>query len=215
MNPKCQQTLELPPMEANEIPLSEALLRRESCRDFQGPGLSVQDIANVIKPTIVRSRKPFLDDESRARFRFGTYPSGGGLYPVEHYLILTNITGRVGEIHYIEPETGDLVLVNKADRSNIERAFSAREGWVHTAGFVVVQTSIFERTCIKYGNRGYRLAMLEAGHASQNLLLQSAAVGLGSVAWAGFYDDLLADLLKLDRHTEPVISTIFVGRPSK
>ncbi|QKV90746.1 nitroreductase family protein [Streptomyces sp. NA02950] len=45
-----------------------------------------------------------------------------------------------------------------------------------------------------HGRRGQRYVWLEAGHASQNISLQAAEVGLGAALVAGFDDDRLCGL---------------------
>ncbi|MEU8762747.1 lantibiotic dehydratase C-terminal domain-containing protein [Streptomyces sp. NPDC048659] len=44
----------------------------------------------------------------------------------------------------------------------------------------------------RYGQRGIRFALLEAGHLAQNLLLTATALGLRTLPVGGFYDDELA-----------------------
>lgn len=44
----------------------------------------------------------------------------------------------------------------------------------------------------RYGQRGIRFALLEAGHLAQNLLLTATALGLKTLPIGGFYDDELA-----------------------
>jgi SagB-type dehydrogenase family enzyme len=42
----------------------------------------------------------------------------------------------------------------------------------------LVITAEYSRVAVKYGNRGIRYAMIEAGHIGQNLFLQAEALGL-------------------------------------
>lgn len=67
----------------------------------------------------------------------------------------------------------------------------------------------------KYGARGYRLALLEAGHAAQNLLLTAVANGLAGVPWGGFFEDALAELIAADSPHEQVVAAVAIGVPEE
>lgn len=57
-------------------------------------------------------------------------------------------------------------------------------------------------SCAKYGNRGYRFALLEAGHIAQMILLSAAEAGLSSLEWGAFRDRSLHTLLNLPASSE-------------
>ncbi|MFI2608530.1 thiopeptide-type bacteriocin biosynthesis protein [Kitasatospora sp. NPDC018619] len=66
----------------------------------------------------------------------------------------------------------------------------------------------------RYGLRALRLGLLEAGHLTQNLLLTSAALGLGTTPLGGVQDDLAHELLGLDDLGEPIQYLLPLGRPA-
>jgi len=69
-----------------------------------------------------------------------------------------------------------------------------------------------ERTARRYGERAERYVAQETGAATQNLLLQAEALGLGAV-WVGAFDDeRVASLVRLPRGAVPY-SVIPVGAP--
>jgi nitroreductase len=45
---------------------------------------------------------------------------------------------------------------------------------------------------------------MEAGHAAQNLLLQAAALGLGSVLVGAFSDERVSQILRLNEFESPL-----------
>jgi SagB-type dehydrogenase family enzyme len=75
----------------------------------------------------------------------------------------------------------------------------------------VLFTAVLERPRRKYGERGYRLALLEAGHIAQNLCLVAAALELGSMNVCGFFDDRLNAALSIDGVDEAVLYVAYVG----
>ena len=72
-------------------------------------------------------------------------------------------------------------------------------------------TLVVWRTRFKYGPRGYRFALLEAGGLMQNLLLTAAALGLGAVPLGGFYDCRADEYLGVDGLHESTIYSASVG----
>ena len=64
---------------------------------------------------------------------------------------------------------------------------------------------------VKYGERGYRFALLECGHIAQNLLLAAEAEGLAAVPIGGFVDDMINDLMGLDGVSEAVVYVVLAG----
>lgn len=83
--------------------------------------------------------------------------------------------------------------------------------YVINSGFFILLSGVLERTIWKYGSRGYRYALLEAGHLVQNMCLVATSEGIGSLPLGGFYDDDMAKLIGVDPVKEPVIYGLAVG----
>lgn len=58
---------------------------------------------------------------------------------------------------------------------------------------------------VKYGDRGIRYAMIEAGHIGQNIFLQAEALGLKAGIVGAFDDMKLNEILNLPRTHEPLL----------
>ncbi len=82
------------------------------------------------------------------------------------------------------------------------------------AALLVVVTGVFWRSRFKYGLRGYRFTLLEAGHLGQNLLLAAAALDLAALPVGGFYDRRVERLLGVDGVNESALYLFAVGRPA-
>ncbi|MGH7226203.1 MAG: SagB/ThcOx family dehydrogenase, partial [Gemmataceae bacterium] len=72
-------------------------------------------------------------------------------------------------------------------------------------------TTKFWRSRAKYGPRGYRYCLQEAGSACQNLSLAAASLDLAHVVLGGFYDDEVHSCLEIDGVDHAVITTVAVG----
>ena len=64
---------------------------------------------------------------------------------------------------------------------------------------------------MKYGDRGYRHVLAEAGHLAQNLYLISSALGLSCCAMGGYYDEEINNLLDIDGVGESIVYILAIG----
>jgi SagB-type dehydrogenase family enzyme len=76
---------------------------------------------------------------------------------------------------------------------------------------VIFVAAIFGRARFKYGLRGYRFALLEAGHVAQNVTLAAASLGLAAVPLGAFYDRRTDTFLGLDGVNESTVYAIALG----
>ncbi|HUK45875.1 MAG TPA: nitroreductase family protein, partial [Gaiellaceae bacterium] len=79
-----------------------------------------------------------------------------------------------------------------------------------TAALMVV-TGVFWRSRFKYGQRGYRFALLEAGHLVQNAVLAAADLDLAALPVGGFHDRRLDDLVGADSLGEAALYALVLG----
>ncbi len=197
-----------------ELPLSLVLQRRESSRSFSGAEMSLEDLASILIPAAACNRVAKVKDHPQIELHFRPYPSGGAEYPLELYAILLRISGAPVCITHFDPRARTLdILKTSVSPASIENALIDAEPILETATALLAITAVFERTTDKYGDRGYRLVLLEAGHLAQNLCLTATAAGFGTLPWGGFFDDELNRLLDIDGLTEAVIHCIFLGVP--
>ena len=83
------------------------------------------------------------------------------------------------------------------------------------AALAVVLTAVFERTQARYDERGYCFALLEAGHAAQNLLLVAESMGLAAVPIGGFCEDALGRALGVEPAKESPVHVLLVGKAKR
>ncbi len=139
------------------------------------------------------------------------WPSGGALYPIEVYLAaLRSKELDRAVFHYQVPSHALVDLGPCPDQQRLERLVLAEGLWEHASGLIIL-TAVFARTQVKYGERGYRFVLLDAGHLAQNLLLVCEDLHLAAVPLGGFQDDALAELLGLNPAEEGPLYAILIG----
>lgn len=139
-------------------------------------------------------------------------PSAGALYPLELYLLPSRVNGIGATVHHYDSEGHSL--------ADLERPLAPLQGALvspdlarDAAAFVAV-TAVFWRSRFKYGQRGYRFALLEAGHVVQNLLLVATGLGLAALPLGGYYDGALDHLLGIDGVDESAVYLVAIGSRS-
>lgn len=186
-----------PPTLSGETSLEEALVRRRSVREFDTQPLTSGELGQLLWAT-----QGITHEQG-----FRTAPSAGALYPLEVYVATTD-----GVFHY-QPHGHQLLVTSPQDtREKLYQAALKQEP-VRQAPAVFIVTAVYERTAKKYGaERSPRYVHLEAGHATQNLLLEAAALGLGAVPIGAFHDEEIQKALGLPSDHQPLY-LIPVGHP--
>lgn len=197
----------LPPPQAT--PLLQLLRSRESCRQFQQRTMPQATLSTLLAGSYGVARVSQLPDGLTTLFR--TVPSAGALYPLELYIAVDNVEGMPDGLHHYNVRDHSLELIkDKTEAANLRSALLT-EPFIVNANLVFFLAAVFKRTQKKYGPRGYRYILLEAGHVAQNICLLAGEQGLGSLCMGGFLDSKLNHLLGLTRNQEAVIYSIAVG----
>lgn len=189
--------------------LAEVLRRRSSCRQFVPEPVEREDLGNLLHGAYGVLDTIDLWGEFCAR----PVPSGGGLYPLELYVLSQRVQGLEGGVYHYVPLGHRLEVVrpDPLPRHMTSEMFLGQPYLVNAAAIVVL-TAVVERSLWKYEDRGYRYILLEAGHVAQNLNLGAEALGLASLNLGGFFDEDLMALLKLDSSREIVLYGVALGK---
>jgi len=140
------------------------------------------------------------------------YPSGGARYPIEIY-IANFIPGELdcGVYHY----NVKCHILEKLSFSSSEKIKHALFfDFAKDAAALILLSFAGERTKKKYGNLGYKLGLLEAGHIGQNIYLVGTALGLGVLALGGMNYEVAQRELNLGEE-ETVFYQLAVGQPEE
>ncbi|WP_048601943.1 SagB/ThcOx family dehydrogenase [Rubeoparvulum massiliense] len=201
-------SIRLPSIERTLTGLDQALLKRETTRAFMAKPLELEEISLLLRTSFGITGQLGMDDPLYTR----SYPSAGGLYPIDCYVISQYEMDLVpaGVYHY-DVKGHRLECLQRGDVSKEIPSLTNYTKEVENAALLILMTATFPRLSYKYGERGYRFALLEAGHMAQNLYLSATALDIGCMALGGFYDDGCNQLLDVDGINESVIYMLAVG----
>jgi SagB-type dehydrogenase family enzyme len=186
------------------VSIEQTLLKRRSRRYYTDQALTSSQISQILWAAygITQAR-----DEPYFQFRGGlrTAPSAGALYPLEIYLLAGNISDVPAGFYKYLPKMHQLKKINGQDiRSGLAGA-ALDQMMIKEAPVVLVYTAVFERTTVRYKERGRnRYVPMDIGHSAENVYLQVEALGLGTCAIGAFQDSLVRQVLNLPSVEEPM-----------
>lgn len=194
------EQIPLPEPLSLSMTLGAALHARSSFFEVSNPynTVTLQDVGTLLGTALRRRSK---DAPNRA------YPSGGGLFPVETYLISQALEGHEPALFHYNPTEHVLEKLWAIPSGTTVKDF-AKQPHTHLFSTLIVFTGVWNRSSAKYGDLAYIHTLLEAGHMSENILLTATALGFHTRPMAGFDDDLLIDALDLNPEMEQPVHTI-------
>lgn len=159
------------------------LARRATCRNFDAERpLPYPLFAQLIERVFSAQSHVRVSDDTV--FLKKTSPSGGGLHPVEAYLIVQNVEGLEPGLYHYHATTHALEPLPLPERPLHDLAMQAvaQQDWFANAHVMVLMAPRYDRSFWKYRNhaKAYRAITLEAGHLSQTLYLSATEAGLGA-----------------------------------
>ncbi|MEW6416825.1 MAG: SagB/ThcOx family dehydrogenase [Nitrospirota bacterium] len=189
------EIIKLPePAYKSNTSVEEALLKRRCVRDYKDKPLTLAEVSQLL----------WAAQGITGSFGFRTAPSAGALYPLEVYIFAGNVRDLPGGIYRYRPHKHGIEMVVKGDKRNELCSAALNQSSVRDAPAVIVFSAVYERTTVKYGERGIRYVHIEAGHAAQNVFLQAVSLNLGAVVIGAFYDDEVKKIMKMPDREQPL-----------
>ena len=182
------------------LALEAALSRRRSLREFAPAAIGRAQAGQLLW-----AAQGMTDARGRR-----TAPSAGALYPLTLYLVAGQVDGVESGLYRYDPQGHALQRVDGADLRTRIAAAAVGQSWIAQAPAIVAFAARVQRTAPRYGERAGRYVAIEVGAATQNLLLQAVALGLGGTAVGAFDDAALGRLLALP-DGEAVLLLVPVG----
>lgn len=195
--------VELPQPKVLESSLHETLCARSSQRSFSSSPLTNGEVSTLL-------HYGFGYNPMRPGRKFS--PSSGGFHSPEAFIIALNTTNLPLGLYYYEAKQHALrsiLLGNFGDWVSTDVFY---QGDVARCAMVLVIASDLLRLSRKYHARAYRLALLDVGHAAQNVYLAAAAMNLKVCEALGYIENEVEEAFGLDGCEVPSITTLAIGK---
>lgn len=141
-----------------------------------------------------------------------TVPCGGARHQFETYLALQNVEGLEDGLYHYLPMGHKIEFLKRIDDM---RGFIADslEGqiWANKANIVFYFSIDFYRVEWRYGIFAHRVALIDAGHITENLYLASTAIGLGGCAIGAVEGKMCDEVFGLDGINETIMYAHPIG----
>jgi SagB-type dehydrogenase family enzyme len=203
---------ELPLPQPPDTALTRLASKRASCRAFEPKTLPLQLLSAVLWGSYGISRTDrMMPADSLALLR--PVPSAGGLFPLEVYFLAQRVGELCDGLHHYNVRHHSLETLQPTPLFERFRPALLMYDAVKDANVIMFLSAVFQRTQKKYGPRGYRYILLEAGHIAQNVCLVAAEANLSTLCMGGYSDGEVNRLLGLNPRDEGVVYSVAVGWP--
>jgi SagB-type dehydrogenase family enzyme len=191
--------MKLPPEKTEgTVSVEQAISQRRTVRAFMSKPLALHQFSQLLW-----AAQGIMKKSGFKR----SVPSAGALYPMDVYGVAgkDSVAKIEAGVYHYEPKGHMVSLVIGGDlREALSRA-SLSQMWMAKAPVNIVITAEYSRAAIKYGKRGVRYAMIEAGHIGQNLFLQAEALGLKAGIVGAFQDNEIIRVMNIPSSHEPLL----------
>ncbi len=182
-------------------PINKVAQVRKSERSFSGRTMSTKELSLVMSSFFA-----WNGIEHRS------YPSAGATYTTEVFCVAFDVKDYSGQVLYYDSVEHGLVQLPKRAPSWEEAQDYASIKTAGSPSAIIVFVSFPNRATAKYGERGGRFSMLEAGAAMQQLALNIASSkNMSGVAVGGMHDEYWKRVLGLEQTEAMVVLGYLVG----
>jgi SagB-type dehydrogenase family enzyme len=185
--------------------LEDTILKRRSTRSYTGAELNLNELKAVLD---FAYHPEHYEDQ-----HLDTNPDYFDLTTIETFIVVCGVSGLEEGCYYYAPNAQELRQIRfKNFRRELHYLCLGQE-LGRDAGAVIFHTADLAAAVNKYGDRAYRYLHMDAGHLGQRLNLGAIRLGLGVSGIAGFFDDLVNEVLGIPTD-EAVLYITTLGRPS-
>lgn len=194
------EIVQLPaPVLTGNLSVEDSIQNRRSVRQYSNRPITVGNLSQILW-----AAQGITNSEKNLR----SAPSAGQVYPLEIYVVAGS--GSVagldqGFYHYV-PANNTLEKLMDVDLRSKLSEIANNQPWVDQAAVDIVITGNYRKMFYKYPDQelSTRFVNLEAGHAGENIYLQSESLGLVTVSLGSFDENRMIQLLQLPVYEKPI-----------
>ena len=176
--------------------IEKVILRRGSTRAFSHDSINFEQLSTILK----RSTNG-IDADFLSRYDILN----------DLYLIVNKVDGLPSGSYYYAREKDSLQLLRKGDFSAISGNLGLGQDLPRDASVTIFFMVNLQKVLESFGNRGYRIAQLDAAIAGGRMYLAAYAFNLGATGLT-FYDDLVTDFFSPHAKNKDTMFLIALGR---
>jgi len=205
-----QEIIKLPSPKKVKMPMTPV---RSAIESWEPPGFFQRSSLNLKELSLLLWCTQGLKKVVGETVEIRNSPSSGSRYPLETYFMASEVEGLETGLYRYLPSSHS-IAAERIDSGIIMEMSTASMNFrmVTRAAVTFLWVAIPYRTVWAVGNRGYRSALIEAGHTRQNLILAASCLGYEVCPIDLFHDEMMAKLVNLDPETRWPIYLAAVGK---
>ena len=138
-------------------------------------------------------------------------PSGGAIHPYDIYVLARSCEKLDPAVYRYDPSAHALAFSSELPEEPFERLLG-NQPWANDASCIIFLVAKLSKMTVKYPHpNAYRVALIEAGHIAQNMLLVAAEEGLNAFPTCAFNDELVESALAITDPCSAVEYAVVAG----
>lgn len=221
------ESIKLPSPEKLNVPLGPVIQARRSKRNFSGRTITIKELSTLLFYCQGVSGKIDISQGIEGGFSstrtLGTEyknnlrnaPSGGGLHPIDLYLLVNGVEKLEKGIYKYMPNSHSLHLVRELQERDTFILLNSLTNFdlfdpskIRISIVFVYNIYLNSR---KYGDSGVAFGLIEAGEIAQDIHLVSNALGLGSCDIGDYQKQKFEKFIGIDGLSKHMIHLVVLG----
>ncbi len=183
---------------ANQEPLENIIIRRGSTRKFSLESITFDQLSTILNQATSKINSDFTSQESLS----------------DIYIIVNAVDGLESGSYYFVKEKNSLEQLRKGNLRHASGNLGLDQDLPYDASVTIFFMSNLDKVLEHFGNRGYRVAQIDAAITGGKMYLASYALGLGATGLT-FYDDLVTNFFSPHAENKETMFLIAIGKKEK
>ncbi|MDE1770612.1 MAG: SagB/ThcOx family dehydrogenase [Thaumarchaeota archaeon] len=180
-------------------PLENVILKRGSTRKFSLESITFAQLSTILNKSASGINSDYTNKETILS---------------DLYVIVNAVDGLESGSYYYAKEKNSLQLLRKGNFRHVSGNLGLNQDLPYDASVAIFFMVDLSRVLEKFGNRGYRVAQLDAAIIGGKAYLASYALGLGATGLT-FYDDAVTDFFSPYAAKKEVMFLLAIGKKEK
>ncbi len=178
--------------------LENTIIRRGSTRKFSLESITFDQLSTILNQTTSKINTDFTSAESLS----------------DIYIIVNAVDGLESGSYYFVREKNSLEQLRKGNFRHASGNLGLDQDLPYDASVTIFFMANLDKILEQFGNRGYRVAQLDAAITGGKMYLASYALGLGATGLT-FYDDLVTNFFSPHAENKETMFLIAIGKKEK
>jgi SagB-type dehydrogenase family enzyme len=182
----------------SEESLEKTIIKRGSTRKFSLESITFEELSTILYKTTSGIDSDFINQDMIS----------------DIYIIANAVDGLESGSYYYVKEKNSLEQLRKGSFRNASGNLGLDQDLPYDASVTIFLMVNLDKILKQFGNRGYRVAQLDAAITGGKMYLASYALGLGATGLT-FYDDIVTNFFSPHAENKEAMFLIAIGKKEK